>query len=204
MPPACGIMAASSPYVSAPLTVSSPVSAHAANNQLALPIWRDISAGTIKMPDPIMTPTRRSSPPYASQIGSGILAFILPGRKRDCVRQYSIGGQAFALPSMVLRTWRQMAVASFFLRLLRAPRHSTTTSSVSISQPILCLNSPPIVDTQPTWSFLLTVTQLFSSLDFALGQPPKFEQGISAQPEHRSDYPIAYHRNTLILSLVPY
>lgn len=37
--------------------VSTPATAHATRSQPALPIWRAISAGTIKMPEPIMAPT---------------------------------------------------------------------------------------------------------------------------------------------------
>ena len=37
--------------------VSAPVSAQAASSQPALPTYRDISADTMKMPDPIIDPT---------------------------------------------------------------------------------------------------------------------------------------------------
>ena len=50
-------MAASSPYESAPTTVSRPVSSQAASSQPGLPIVRAMSADTMKMPDPIMEPT---------------------------------------------------------------------------------------------------------------------------------------------------
>src|SRR5579864_911563 len=57
MPPARGIIAANSPYDSAPAIVSAPARAHAIKSQLALPSWRPMSAETMKIPDPIMTPT---------------------------------------------------------------------------------------------------------------------------------------------------
>src|SRR5580658_2124811 len=37
--------------------VSTPVKNHATSNQPALPIWRDMSAETMKIPEPIITPT---------------------------------------------------------------------------------------------------------------------------------------------------
>src|SRR5271156_4652831 len=57
MPPARGIMAASSPYESAPAMVSTPVKIQATSSQPALPICRDMSAETMKIPEPIITPT---------------------------------------------------------------------------------------------------------------------------------------------------
>jgi hypothetical protein len=57
MPPARGIIAANSPYDSAPAMVSAPATAHATKSQFALPIWRPMSAETMKIPDPIITPT---------------------------------------------------------------------------------------------------------------------------------------------------
>ena len=56
MPPACGSMDASSPYESAAAMVSTPVITHAMSIQPGLLIMRDMSAETIKIPDPIMTP----------------------------------------------------------------------------------------------------------------------------------------------------
>src|ERR1700678_622070 len=57
IPPARGIMAASSPKEGAPAMVSTPVKNHATSSQPALPIWRDMSADTMKIPEPIITPT---------------------------------------------------------------------------------------------------------------------------------------------------
>src|ERR1700691_1636732 len=37
--------------------VSTPVKSHATNSHPALPIWRDMSAETMKIPEPIITPT---------------------------------------------------------------------------------------------------------------------------------------------------
>src|SRR5271156_4542599 len=37
--------------------VRTPVKNHATSSQPALPIWRDMSAETIKIPEPIITPT---------------------------------------------------------------------------------------------------------------------------------------------------
>src|SRR5215213_4314123 len=56
-PPARGIIAASSPYDSAPTIVSRPATSHATSSQPALPTVRAMSAETMKMPDPIIEPT---------------------------------------------------------------------------------------------------------------------------------------------------
>src|SRR6185312_1928856 len=56
IPPACGIMAESSPYESAPAMVSAPAIAHATSNHPGLPISRAISDETMKIPEPIITP----------------------------------------------------------------------------------------------------------------------------------------------------
>ena len=56
MPPASGIIEASSPYEIAAAMVKTPVTAHATNSHPPPPSSRYISAGTIKIPDPIMVP----------------------------------------------------------------------------------------------------------------------------------------------------
>src|SRR5436190_2061168 len=55
-PPARGYIAASSPYASAPKTVTTPDTTHAIISQNGEPTVREISAETIKMPDPIIEP----------------------------------------------------------------------------------------------------------------------------------------------------
>ena len=91
MPPAFGIMAASSPYESAAATVTTAANSHATSSQPGLPILRAISAETMKMPEPIMapitimveskTPSSRTKPASLSvrsavtfSLGLGILA----------------------------------------------------------------------------------------------------------------------------------
>src|SRR5215212_5622735 len=56
-PPARGHMAASSAQQSAPVIVSTPASAHAANSQPGEPTSRDDSAEVMKIPEPIIEPT---------------------------------------------------------------------------------------------------------------------------------------------------
>src|SRR5207247_10310449 len=56
-PPALGIIAASSPYDSAPTTVRMPVMTQATSSQPGLPLSRAICADTMKMPEPIIEPT---------------------------------------------------------------------------------------------------------------------------------------------------
>src|SRR5882757_2786102 len=56
MPPASGIIADNSPNESAPAMVSAPATAHATSSQPGLPMLRAISAETMKIPEPIMTP----------------------------------------------------------------------------------------------------------------------------------------------------
>src|SRR5512141_15028 len=55
-PPARGYIAASSPYASAPSMVMTPAATHASMSQSGDPTVREISAETMKMPDPIMDP----------------------------------------------------------------------------------------------------------------------------------------------------
>jgi hypothetical protein len=57
MPPARGIIPASSPKQSAPVMVIMPAIPQATSSHPELPISLDISAETMKMPDPIITPT---------------------------------------------------------------------------------------------------------------------------------------------------
>ena len=61
-PPALGIMALSSPKVSAPISESTPPTTHAPiANGTELPTERSTTPGTRKMPDPITTPTTRKN-----------------------------------------------------------------------------------------------------------------------------------------------
>src|SRR5256714_9447832 len=55
-PPARGYIAASSPSESAPKIVITPVTIHAISSQKGEPTVREISAETMKMPDPIIEP----------------------------------------------------------------------------------------------------------------------------------------------------
>src|SRR5690242_9449533 len=55
-PPARGIIAASSPYVTAAITVISPLITHARSSRPGDPTSRPISAETMKMPEPIIEP----------------------------------------------------------------------------------------------------------------------------------------------------
>src|ERR1700677_1550051 len=55
-PPACGIMAASSPYDSAAVIVSTPAIIQESSSQPELPSCRDISADTMKIAEPIIPP----------------------------------------------------------------------------------------------------------------------------------------------------
>src|SRR5216110_1342485 len=55
-PPARGYIAASSPYESAPKIVITPVAIHAISSQKGELTVREISAETMKMPDPIIEP----------------------------------------------------------------------------------------------------------------------------------------------------
>src|SRR5512138_684489 len=55
-PPAFGYIAASSPYARAPSIVMTPAATHASMSQRGEATVRDISADTMKMPDPIMDP----------------------------------------------------------------------------------------------------------------------------------------------------
>ena len=57
MPPACGIMAANSPYDRAAATVDDGSEEPRDQNPARLPIFRAISAVTMKMPEPIIDPT---------------------------------------------------------------------------------------------------------------------------------------------------
>src|SRR5262249_44259209 len=56
MPPARGIIVASSEQHSAPVIVSKPANAQASNSQPCAPLNRDDSADTIKIPEPIIEP----------------------------------------------------------------------------------------------------------------------------------------------------
>jgi len=56
-PPACGNIAASSPYASAAAIVRQPVRIQVKQQPAAEPVCREISAATIKMPEPIIEPT---------------------------------------------------------------------------------------------------------------------------------------------------
>src|SRR6266480_815521 len=56
MPPARGIMVASSEQHNAPVIVSKPARAHASRSHPGAPLNRDDSAEVIKMPDPIIEP----------------------------------------------------------------------------------------------------------------------------------------------------
>ena len=56
-PPARGIIAASSPYESAAVTVRMPVTTQAVSSHPGLPTSRAMSAETMKIPDPIIEPT---------------------------------------------------------------------------------------------------------------------------------------------------
>src|SRR3982750_2504194 len=55
-PPARGYIAASSPYARAPKMVTTPDATHAISSQKGEPTVREISAETMKMPDPIIEP----------------------------------------------------------------------------------------------------------------------------------------------------
>src|SRR5256885_14894492 len=55
-PPARGYIAASSPYASAPKIVTTPETIHAINSQKGELTVREMSAETIKMPEPIIEP----------------------------------------------------------------------------------------------------------------------------------------------------
>src|SRR4030081_3454681 len=55
-PPARGYIAASSPYASAPKMVTTPETTHAIRSQKGELTVREISADTMKIPDPIMDP----------------------------------------------------------------------------------------------------------------------------------------------------
>src|SRR4051812_30611931 len=55
-PPALGYMAASSPYASAPRIVTTPETTHAINSQKGEPMVREMSAETMKIPEPIIEP----------------------------------------------------------------------------------------------------------------------------------------------------
>src|SRR6476646_4085325 len=57
MPPARGIIAASSEQQSAPVIVITPATVHASNSQPGAPVSRDDSADVMKMPEPIIEPT---------------------------------------------------------------------------------------------------------------------------------------------------
>src|SRR5882757_274298 len=50
-------MAANSPYESAAATVSNPLMTQAASSPPVDPVWRAISAETMKIPEPIIDPT---------------------------------------------------------------------------------------------------------------------------------------------------
>src|SRR5882757_11278685 len=55
-PPARGYIAASSPYASAPKIVTTPETTHAINSQKGDTTVREISADTMKIPEPIIEP----------------------------------------------------------------------------------------------------------------------------------------------------
>src|SRR2546423_3740806 len=55
-PPARGYIAASSPYVSAPRIVTTPETTHAISSQKGELTVREMSAETMKMPEPIIEP----------------------------------------------------------------------------------------------------------------------------------------------------
>src|SRR5262245_51276262 len=55
-PPALGIMAASSPYDNAPITVRSPVTTHTTSSQPGAPTCFEMPPETIKIPEPIIDP----------------------------------------------------------------------------------------------------------------------------------------------------
>src|SRR5206468_7228731 len=55
-PPARGYIAASSPYVSAPRIVTTPETTHAMRSQNGELTLREMSAETMKMPEPIIDP----------------------------------------------------------------------------------------------------------------------------------------------------
>jgi len=55
-PPARGYIAASSPYVSAPRMVTTPDTTHAMSSQKGEFTVREMSAATMKMPEPIIDP----------------------------------------------------------------------------------------------------------------------------------------------------
>src|ERR1043166_3825499 len=55
-PPAFGIIAASSPYDSAAVSVSNPVTIQTTSNQPGEPTWRAMMDETIKIPEPIIEP----------------------------------------------------------------------------------------------------------------------------------------------------
>src|ERR1700694_3041272 len=55
-PPARGYIAASSPYASAPKMVTTPETTHAMRSQKGELTVREISAETMKIPDPIIEP----------------------------------------------------------------------------------------------------------------------------------------------------
>src|SRR5580693_2775153 len=56
-PPACGNIAASSPYESAADTVSSPVKTQVSSKPPGEPVCREMSAATMNIPEPIIDPT---------------------------------------------------------------------------------------------------------------------------------------------------
>src|ERR1700728_1410296 len=82
-PPAHGLTAASSPYRSAPIRVITVVTSDAPISRAGDPTPRLMSAGTRKMPDPIIDPTTMAvalnNPRLATSPGFGLAAFFSTG-----------------------------------------------------------------------------------------------------------------------------
>src|SRR4029077_14924644 len=84
-PPAFGIIAASSPYESAAVSVSNPVTMHTTSNHPGDPTWRAMIDDTMKIPEPIIEPatsmveSNKPSPltSFSSATGASVTALAI-------------------------------------------------------------------------------------------------------------------------------
>src|SRR5436309_9733102 len=82
-PPARGNIAASSPYASAPSSVMTPVRIHATRRNQGDPTLREISAETMKIPEPIIEP--------ATSIVASVRVIALTNSDCGCDGAASVG-----------------------------------------------------------------------------------------------------------------
>src|SRR4030095_3473017 len=84
-PPAFGIIAASSPYESAAVSVSNPVTIQTTSNHPGEPTWRAMIDETMKIPEPITEPRRSIVEPnkpspltsFSSATGASVTAVAI-------------------------------------------------------------------------------------------------------------------------------